>query len=216
MFWGLVLIIFGVVSFFVNYINTLGFSISGGYLENKLKYLMYNNMIRQEVGYFDGDNKEKISNPGVLSAKFNTDSHQISNLNPSIGIIIQQIISFVSSFIIAFYSGWKLTLILLSICPILIFDVYLSAKSIETRNMENRKLNESCSKVVFESINNIKTVYSLNLHEYCIKSFNEKAREPVKRLEKKMKIGALAYALSALSVFIPYIMGYYFLLTIRS
>jgi len=222
MFWGLMLIVFGAANLVVNYIQTAGFTIASEYLTCDLRKLMYNNIIRQEVGFFDSntlgdndgsDNSESggnASNPGGLSAKLTTESEQIKQLNTSIGSVIQQVFTFAFSFAVAFFTGWKLTTILLSICPILLFDVYLNIKSMETKNMENRKLYESCSKVICESINNVKTVYSLNLHDYCITSFNEKVREPVKRLDMKMRIGALAAAISALSVFIPYIIGYYF------
>jgi len=220
-FWGLMFIILGAANFFAFYFNIGGFIIAGEHLTYDLRKEMYNNMIRQEVGFFDtneiGDGLEKVdesdtggsSSTGSLTAKLTTEVNRVQSLNKNIGQIFQQIVTVVGGFGIAFFNGWKLTLILLVTVPFLFLGSAFKMKASKTKNQENRIIYENSSKVATEAIVSIKTVYALNLSNYFIDLYNEKLNEPLKRLERKAYLSSLGTAYSNSISFFAYILGFW-------
>ncbi|ORY21869.1 ATP-binding cassette, sub-family B, member 1B [Neocallimastix californiae] len=220
LFWGLMFIILGVFNFFAFYFNIGGFFIAGECLSHDLRKYMYDNMIRQEVGFFDtndiGDGSEKAGGPGgattstgTLTAKLATEAGLVNGLNTNIGQVFQQIVTVVGGFGIAFFNGWKLTLILLIAVPFLFIGSFIRGKAIKNKNQENRTIFEGSSKVATEAIISIKTVYALNLSEYFIKLYDEKLIEPLKRLERRAYISAVGTGFSNAVSFIAFIIGYW-------
>jgi len=74
LFWGIMFIVLGVANFFAYYFNLGGFIIAGEHITYDLRKRMYDNMIRQEVGFFDtndiGDGSEKVAggqDPGGIA-----------------------------------------------------------------------------------------------------------------------------------------------------
>ncbi|ORX55899.1 ATP-binding cassette transporter subfamily B member 4a [Piromyces finnis] len=222
LFWGLMFIVLGVCNFFSFYFNMGGFFIAGEYLSHDLRKKMYNNMIRQEVGFFDtndiGDGTEEAggrgphsttTSTGTLTAKLATEAGLVNGLNTNIGQVFQQIVTVVGGFGIAFFNGWKLTLILLIAVPFLFVGSALSMKSMKTKNKENRTIFESSSKVATEAIISVKTVYALNLNEYFTKLYDEKLEEPKKRIERRSYISAIGTGFSNAVAFLAFILGYW-------
>ncbi|ORX76879.1 P-loop containing nucleoside triphosphate hydrolase protein [Anaeromyces robustus] len=222
LFWGMMFIVLGVCNFFAFYFNIGGFIISGEYLSYELRKRMYNNMVRQEVGFFDtndiGDGSEKAggqgpqsetTSTGTLTAKLATEAGLVNGLNTNIGQVFQQIVTVVGGFGIAFFNGWKLTLLLLIAVPFLFLGSALRMKAFKTKNQENRMVFEKSSKVATEAIVSIKTVYALNLSEYFRKLYDEKLYEPVKRLERRNYISAVGTGFSNAVAFFAYILGYW-------
>jgi len=221
-FWGMMFIVLGVCNFFSFYFNIGGFFISGEQLSYDLRKRMYNNMIRQEVGFFDtndiGDGSEQAggvgrgnttTSTGTLTAKLATEAGLVHGLNTNIGQVFQQIVTVVGGFGIAFFNGWKLTLILLIAVPFLFVGSFIRGKAIRNKNEENRGIFENSSKVATEAIVSIKTVYSLNLSDYFIKLYDEKLREPEKRLERRAYISAIGTGFSNAVSFVAFIVGYW-------
>jgi ATP-binding cassette subfamily B (MDR/TAP) protein 1 len=222
LFWGLMFILLGVFNFFSFYFNFGGFFIAGEHLSYDLRKRMYNNLIRQEVGFFDtndiGDGTEKAGgqgpnaetkSTGTLTAKLATEAGLVNGLNTNVGQVFQQIVTIVGGFGIAFFNGWKLTLILLIAVPFLFIGSALSMRSMKTKNKENRSLFEGSSKIATEAIVSIKTVYALNLSDYFIKLYDEKLYEPKKRMERRSFISAVGTGFSNAVAFLAFILGYW-------
>jgi len=219
-FWGWMFVVLGVCNFLSFYFNFGGFFIAGEQLSYELRKRMYNNMIRQEVGFFDtndiGDGSEKAPGPGnptastgTLTAKLATEAGLVHGLNTNIGQVFQQIVTVVGGFGIAFFNGWKLTLILLIAVPFLFLGSFIRGKAIRNKNKENRAIFENSSKVATEAIIGIKTVYSLNLSDYFIDLYNQKLYEPEERLERRAYLSAIGTGFSNAVSFIAFIIGYW-------
>ncbi|OUM62371.1 hypothetical protein PIROE2DRAFT_44368, partial [Piromyces sp. E2] len=205
--WGKIFIFLGIGSFVIYYCNSGGFSIAGEHLSYDLRKEMYNSMIRQEVGFFDTND---IASTGTLTAKLATEAGLVRGLNVSIGSLFQQIVTVVAGFTIAFFNGWKLTLILLLFAPFLFIGNFVKSRSLRNQNSENRNIFENSSKIACEVIVNIKTVYSLNLSEYFAKQYDDQLKEPEKRLERKAIIGGISTGFSNAASFVSFIVGNYF------
>eukprot|EP00833_Pecoramyces_ruminatium_P010900 jgi/Orpsp1_1/1184932/evm.model.c7180000091640.1 len=168
-------------------------------------------MIRQEIGFFDKNDIGKgkninnntdsfgsssnSSNTGTLTAKLATETSLVKGLNVSLGCIIEILVTIVVGFIIAFFNGWKLTLILLTISPFLFIGTFLEMQYADKTD-ERRAVLENSSRVAVDAITSIKTVYALNLENYFCKLYDEKLKEQGKHLERKQFCGSFGAGFS--------------------
>jgi ABC-type multidrug transport system fused ATPase/permease subunit len=80
----------------------------------------------------------------------------------------------IASFIVGFTYSWKLSLVLLSVLPFLIFGACLMIITIRTYSIKNRKAYEEAGGIAEEVIYQIKTVASFANYDYEIGRFNQK------------------------------------------
>lgn len=117
-------LIVGFITGFICFAQTYFFNLAGGWLTTRIRSSCYKSMITQDVSWFD-DEKNSV---GALSARLSGDA---ANVEGAIGYPLSGIIQALSNFIIstsfAFYYSWKLSLLCLSTCPIIIGTVVLEA-----------------------------------------------------------------------------------------
>ena len=216
-FWGIMFILLAIANFIFLSFEISGFNTAGAYLTYTFRKEMYNSMIRQEVGFFDTNdigtgnecpehpsNSTSNTSTGTLTAKLATEASLVQGLNINIGLTIDIIATVISGFIIAFFNSWKLTLIFLVIVPFLFIGTFLEMEFSKDKTEERRHVLENSTEVAVETITNIKTVYALNLEEYFCKLYDEKLREPEKRLERKNYISSIGNGFSNSVTFFAY------------
>lgn len=117
-------LVVGVLTGFICFAQTFFFNLAGGWLTTRIRSSSYKSIISQDVSWFD-DEKNSV---GALSARLSGDA---ANVEGAIGYPLSGIIQASSNFIIstsfAFYFSWKLSLLCLSTCPIIIGTVVLEA-----------------------------------------------------------------------------------------
>jgi len=190
-YWGKFFILVGVANFISYYLQFGGFSMAGENFSFLIRKLMYNSILRQEIGFFDtnavGDTSAQGNSnagTGVLTAKLTTEAGLIQGLNNNIGFIFEIIVTVIVGFTISFYYGWKISLILLIGVPFLLVGVLFIMK--KSSNEETRIAYENSTKIACESIVNIKTVYALNLEKYFNQLYEAQLLVPKKMYERKI------------------------------
>ncbi|ORX80525.1 p-glyco protein, partial [Anaeromyces robustus] len=204
-FWGLMFVLLGIVNVFTFTFEIGGFSIASEYLSYTFRKEMYNSMLKQEIGFFDCYDID-----GTLTAKLSTEAGLVQGLNSTLGFILEIIITIIGGFAIAFFNSWKLTLILLIISPFLFLGTFIEMNSDKDKTEERRRILETSSQVAIEAISNIKTVYALNLQNYFCQLYNEKLKEPEKRIERKHYISSIGIGFSNSVMFFAYLIGMFF------
>lgn len=80
-----------------------------------LRVSLLEQVLRQEIGYFDS------SAAGSISGHVTTNGNLVNNgISEKLGITIQSLSTFVAAFAVAFAVQWKLTLITISIVPLIV------------------------------------------------------------------------------------------------
>jgi len=86
----------------------------------RIRYALFESILRQEIGWFD------CLNAGELSSRLVND---LENIREGIGFRVADFICLLSriiaSIIFSFYTGWKLTLVFLSVSPLIILSFNL-------------------------------------------------------------------------------------------
>ena len=78
------------------------------------------------MGWFD-----KVENSsGAIASRLSTDTLSIRGaVGDQLGIIIQNLVSVVAAYVIAFIAGWKMTLVLTATAPLVGVGAWLGAKA---------------------------------------------------------------------------------------
>lgn len=80
----------------------------------RIRQAFFHNIMRMEIGWFD------VNSVGELNTRISDDINKINDaIADKMSIFIQRFTTFVCGFLIGFLNGWKLTLVILAVSPLL-------------------------------------------------------------------------------------------------
>ncbi|CAF3084747.1 unnamed protein product [Rotaria sp. Silwood2] len=119
----LYLVVLGCIGIVVGYIQVLFWSMAAERQTKAIRKKLFQSILRKEIVYFD------IHKAGELNTKLTDDVNKIHDgIGDKIGSTSQFIAAFFTGFILGFAKGWKLTLVILSISPLLFTSAVLFSK----------------------------------------------------------------------------------------
>lgn len=114
-----------VITGLVCFLQTYLFNYAGVWLTTRMRAMTFKAIVSQEVGWFD----QEQNSVGALSARL---SGEAAGVQGAIGYplsgMLQAISNFVSGISVAMYYNWKLALLCLGNCPIIVGSMILEAK----------------------------------------------------------------------------------------
>lgn len=107
-------VILGVGVFLLAYTLTVSFQLSAERQAKRIREEYFAAILRQEVGWFDQNSA------GQLTTRVTGDTQVVQDgLGEKFGLMLMNSSMFISGFFMAFFKGWKLSLVLLSVIPAL-------------------------------------------------------------------------------------------------
>lgn len=114
-----------VITGLICFLQTYLFNYAGVWLTTRMRAMTFKAIVSQEVGFFD----QEQHSVGSLSARL---SGEAAGVQGAIGYplsgMIQALSNFISGVSVAMYYNWKLALLCLANCPIIVGSVILEAK----------------------------------------------------------------------------------------
>lgn len=114
-----------VITGLICFLQTYLFNYAGVWLTTRVRAMTFKAMLNQEIGWFD----EEQNSVGALSARL---SGEAAGVQGAIGYplsgMIQALANFISGVSVSMYYNWKLALLCLANCPIIVGSVILEAK----------------------------------------------------------------------------------------
>lgn len=127
---------------------------------NRLRRLFFDSLMRQDYAWYDQNDG------GELTARVASDVSLIEGgIGDKMSSVVQFMTMFVAGFIIAFIYGWKLTLIILAIAPLLAISGALFGKLAADSTSESLGAYGAAAAVANEVLNLIRTVTAFNGQE---------------------------------------------------
>ena len=161
--------IFGTIAFFCNFLSMSFWNLLGQRDIHHLKFKYFSIILGQEQGWFDKNNAYEFA------TKVQAQLEQVEmGIGDKLGNIFVSIAQCVTGFVIAFITSWKLTLVMLSIAPLILATVCFMLVSMKTGIIMSRKIYEKAGGIAEEMLYNIKTVASFANFEFEKSRFNEK------------------------------------------
>ncbi|KAJ2010993.1 hypothetical protein GGI14_006283, partial [Coemansia sp. S680] len=104
----------GLAMWLVSSVQKLTWAITSERMSKRLRENFYISILRQEIGWFDG------LSTGELTTRISGDVNLMQEgTGEKFSFVLQYVTTFFTGIIIAFVKGWKLTLVVLSVLPVL-------------------------------------------------------------------------------------------------
>ncbi|XP_025895193.1 phosphatidylcholine translocator ABCB4-like isoform X2 [Nothoprocta perdicaria] len=190
---------------FAAYIQVSFWTLAAGRQIKKIRQEFFHAVMRQEIGWFD------VNDVGELNTRLVDD---ISKINEGIGekiaMFFQAIATFFTGFIVGFTKGWKLTLVILAISPVLGLSSALWAKIISAFTNKELSAYAKAGAVAEEVLAAIRTVVAFGGQKKEIERY-QKNLEDAKRIGIKKAISAnISMGIAFFLIYASYALAFWY------
>ncbi|EHA97860.1 Multidrug resistance protein 1 [Heterocephalus glaber] len=169
------------------YIQVSFWCLAAGRQIHKIRKQFFHAIMKQEVGWYD------VHDVGELNTRLTDDVSKINEgIGDKIGMFFQSMATFLAGFIVGFTRGWKLTLVILAISPVLGLSAGIWAKVLSSFTDKELSAYAKAGAVAEEVLAAIRTVIAFGGQNKELERYNNNL-EDAKRIGIKKAITADIY-----------------------
>ncbi|XP_012514854.1 PREDICTED: ATP-binding cassette sub-family B member 5 [Propithecus coquereli] len=186
--YSMIFVILGAICFVSYFMQGLFFGRAGEILTMRLRHLAFKAMLYQDIAWFD----DKENSTGALTTILATDTAKIQGATGSrVGVLTQNATNMGLSVIISFIYGWEMTLLILSIAPVLALTGMIETSTMTGFANKNKQELKRAGKIATEAVENIRTIVSLT-REKVFEQMYEETLQTQHRVFTAIAYGAMA------------------------
>ncbi|TKC53901.1 hypothetical protein EI555_010025, partial [Monodon monoceros] len=191
------------------YIQVSFWTLAAGRQIKKIRQEFFHAILRQEIGWFD------INDTTELNTRLTDDISKISEgIGDKVGMFFQAIATFFAGFIVGFLRGWKLTLVIMAISPILGLSTAVWAKILSAFSDKELAAYAKAGAVAEEALGAIKTVIAFGGQNRELKRY-QKHLENAKKIGIKKAISAnISMGIAFLLIYASYALAFWYASTL--
>nr|6FN1_A Chain A, Human-mouse chimeric ABCB1 (ABCBHM) [Homo sapiens] len=189
----------------VAYIQVSFWLLAAGRQIHKIRQKFFHAIMNQEIGWFD------VHDVGELNTRLTDDVSKINEgIGDKIGMFFQAMATFFGGFIIGFTRGWKLTLVILAISPVLGLSAGIWAKILSSFTDKELHAYAKAGAVAEEVLAAIRTVIAFGGQKKELERYNNNLEE-AKRLGIKKAITAnISMGAAFLLIYASYALAFWY------
>uniref|UniRef100_A0A914WE06 ABC-type xenobiotic transporter n=1 Tax=Plectus sambesii TaxID=2011161 RepID=A0A914WE06_9BILA len=173
--WSIMFVVLGLVQGGTALGSLFFFGYSAEKFTNRLRSLTFNNILRQDVAYFDNPTHAS----GKICTRLASDAPNIkAAMDYRLGSLLQAVSGLIVSLIIAFIFSWKMALLAIGIFPFGLIGEVFRGRFENSAHRDSTKLLEEAGKVAMEAIENVRTVQALTLEFKFLEKFDNFLEKP--------------------------------------
>ncbi|KAM4908399.1 ATP-dependent translocase ABCB1 isoform 1-T1 [Sylvia borin] len=187
------------------YIQTSFWTLAAGRQIKKIREKFFHAIMRQEIGWFD------VNDVGELNTRLLDDVSKINEgIGDKVGLLVQSLTTFVAGFVVGLIRGWKLTLVILAVSPVLGLSAALWAKVLSAFTDKEQAAYAKAGAVAEEVLAAIRTVIAFGGQEKEIKRYHKNLEE-AKRIGIKKSITAnISMGAAFLLIYASYALAFWY------
>ncbi|XP_068260557.1 ATP-dependent translocase ABCB1-like [Nyctibius grandis] len=187
------------------YIQTSFWTLAAGRQIKKIREKFFHAIMRQEIGWFD------VNDVGELNTRLLDDVSKINDgIGDKIGLLVQSVTTFITGFIVGLIRGWKLTLVILAVSPVLGLSAAIWAKVLSAFTDKEQAAYAKAGAVAEEVLGAVRTVIAFGGQEKEIKRYH-KNLEDAKQIGIKKAITAnISIGAAFLLVYASYALAFWY------
>ncbi|XP_033762473.1 LOW QUALITY PROTEIN: ATP-dependent translocase ABCB1-like [Pecten maximus] len=172
---------------------------------HRIRKLFFRNIMRQDIGWFD------THETGELNTRLTDDINQIhEGIGDKVSTFIQWFSSAISSFIIGFIYGWQLTLVMLSVAPLLALAAGVMSKIMASMSTKELTAYAKAGAVAEEVLSSIRTVVAFGGERKECKRYNEHLSEARDIGVTKSLGNGLSFGVTYMLIFLTDCLGFWY------
>ncbi|XP_065863989.1 ABC transporter B family member 4-like [Euphorbia lathyris] len=154
---------------FASFFQVSCWMVTGERQAARIRSLYLKTILRQDISFFDRE-----TNTGEVIGRMSGDTVLIQEaMGDKVGIFIQMIASFFGGFVIAFFKGWLLTLVMLSLIPLIVISGAIMNKLVGKLASRGQTSYSLAANIVEQTIGSIRTVASFTGEKRAIAKYNK-------------------------------------------
>ncbi|CAF0836926.1 unnamed protein product [Adineta ricciae] len=199
------LTIMGCGTIVVGYFQVAFWSIACERQTRRLREKLFRSILHKEISYFD------TYKTGELSTRLSDDVNKVHDgIGDKVGSALQFFAGFIAGLVLGLVKGWKLTLVILSVSPVLFVSAMIITKLTATMTSQELKAYAKAGAVAEEVLSSIRTVFSYNGTGYEVKRYEQHLRAAkIRGIRKGVFNGVLMGTIFCL-MFCTYALGFWY------
>ncbi|KAL1914606.1 uncharacterized protein VTP21DRAFT_8137 [Calcarisporiella thermophila] len=146
-----------------SYLLNCFWSLAGENQTKRIRELYFHSILHQDQSWFDLNQSES------LNTRLSSDTLLIQDgLSEKVGFLLKDIFFAIACFTLAFYYGWRLSVVLLAIVPMLIFSGYAFAQVLkdQTEKVQN------AGTLIEQCVSGIRTIIAFSMQPHFVHLLN--------------------------------------------
>jgi ABC-type multidrug transport system fused ATPase/permease subunit len=173
----LLFLILAIVAAVIVFVKIVAFAISGEFLTARIRSLSFKAMLRQELGWYD----DERNSTGALTTRLAEDAALVQGATGSrLAQLIETLFTMLLALGIALGHSWIMTFVILGFAPFLVIVGVIRALTFKQYLTRNKSSLSEAGKNVVDSLENIRTVTSLNLQVKFVSIYENELKKPYK------------------------------------
>ncbi|XP_055939948.1 ATP-dependent translocase ABCB1-like [Argiope bruennichi] len=165
----------------------------------------FRQFLRHEISWFDKHQS------GELTTKLNDDLERVrEGIGDKFSMLIQYASTFLAGFIVGFIKGWQLTLVIMSMTPLLTLSSAYVGKRIATSSAREQKKYAIAGGLAEECLSNIKTVTMFNGQDGEIQRYKSALNEALKVAIRKYTVTGIAFGFTFFVLYASYALAFWY------
>ncbi|XP_058380773.1 ATP-dependent translocase ABCB1-like [Diceros bicornis minor] len=187
------------------YIQVSFWCLAAGRQIHKIRKQFFHAIMQQEIGWFD------VHDVGELNIRLTDDVSKINEgIGDKIGMFFQSIATFLTGFIVGFTRGWKLTLVILAVSPLLGLSAAMWAKILSSFTNRELLAYAKAGAVAEEVLAAIRTVIAFGGQKKELERYNKNLEEAKRIGIKKAITVNVSMGAAYLLVFASYALSFWY------
>nr|XP_020843129.1 multidrug resistance protein 1 isoform X2 [Phascolarctos cinereus] len=188
-----------------SYVQVAGWTLAAGRQVKKIRQNFFHSIMRQEIGWFD------VHDVGELNTRLSDDVSKINDgIGDKIGLFFQAVATFLTGFIVGFSRGWKLTLVILAISPVLGASAALLAKVLSSFTDKELLAYAKAGAVAEEVLSAIRTVIAFGGQKKELERYNRNLEEAKSFGIKKAVVANVSMGIAFLLIYSSYALAFWY------
>ncbi|XP_043821901.1 ATP-dependent translocase ABCB1 isoform X2 [Dromiciops gliroides] len=187
------------------YIQVSFWTLAAGRQIKKIRQSFFHSIMRQEIGWFD------VHDVGELNTRLTDDVSKINDgIGDKIGMLFQALATFFTGFIVGFTRGWKLTLVILAISPVLGTSAAIWAKVLSSFTDKELLAYAKAGAVAEEVLSAIRTVIAFGGQKKELERYNRNLEEAKNMGIKKAITANISIGVAFLLIYASYALAFWY------
>ncbi|XP_048881500.1 ATP-binding cassette, sub-family B (MDR/TAP), member 4 [Brienomyrus brachyistius] len=197
--------IMGAAVLLAAYLQVALWTLSAGRQIKRLRKKFFHAIMQQEIGWFD------VNETGELNTRLADDIYKINEgIGDKLGMLIQSVSTFIAGFVVGFLTGWKLTLVILAISPVLGISAAMFSKVMTSFTSKEQTAYAKAGAVAEEVLSAIRTVVVFGGQKKELRRY-EKNLQDAKNVGVKKAITAnIAMGFTFLIIYMSYALAFWY------
>ncbi|KAJ2078205.1 hypothetical protein H4R24_004634 [Coemansia sp. RSA 988] len=195
----------GLATWAVAMLQKLLWGIASERIGKRVRETFYESILRQEIGWFDG------LSTGELTTRISGDVNLVQEgIGEKFSFVVQYVTTFVAGVILAFAKGWRLTLVVLAVLPVIAGSASVMGILLAENTSGGQDAYAAAGSVADEVLGSIKTVMAFGGEQREEKRFKEKVELARAAGQRKAWVMGGSMGFIMFSVYSVYALGFWY------